>query len=832
MRLRWTLRELRGASSRVIPFILSLAIGVAAIVLVAGLGDSLSRTIRMEARPLLGGDVSVRSSLPLPATIDPVADAFPDVARVDTVEFLTMVAATEGSPPKSLLADLKAVDPGWPFYGALTLDPPRPLASLLDPEGVVVEPALLERLHVAVGSPVRLGATTFTIRGVVTSEPGRLPTGLTTGARVFLARSALARAGLGDTGARITRRALFQVPDEARAAALATWLKDHAGTNARVETWSDAQPSTQRSIERTSSFLGLVALLSLVVGGVGIAQSTRAWMARRLDALAVQRCLGVTTGELQQLALLQTAVLALAGSVVGAGLGVASLAAVPSVLDGLLPPEAVHPFQVGAILRGIGLGLGVALLFAARPLAQAARVPPLRVLRRDVEPLPDSVASAVGSTLVLVLGVFVTAWVQGGDWIVAGAFTLGLLVVAGVVAGLAGAMARALAVLAHRVPVWWLRHGLASIGRPGSGVVPAAVSLALGVVVVLTSALVEGRLFAQVADEFPPDAPSAFVLDVQPAQLAAVSQVLTDHGGERVRSAPMVVGRLAAVDGVPVATLAEGRSDDDRWSLTREQRLTWMASLPADNRIIDGAPFSDAVANELSLESRYAESLGAKVGSRLQFDVQGVPIDFTVTSLRTVAWESFNMNFFLVVEPGVLEAAPHTVLVTATLPADQEASVQDLLAADLPGVSFVSVRSVIAQARGILQKLGRGIQAVGGFTALAGVVILASGVAADAARQGRKVALLKTLGTTRLGVVGVFSIEYGLVGLLAGVLGAAGAVGASWLVVTRLMHLSWRLDGPVVLAAVVLTTLASAVVGVVANQRPLRVRPAEVLRGE
>ncbi|MFN7146681.1 MAG: ABC transporter permease, partial [Myxococcota bacterium] len=481
------------------------------------------------------------------------------------------------------------------------------------------------------------------------------------------------------------------MPDEARAAEVAAFLAAKDPT-IRVETWSDAQPSAQRSIERTSSYLGLVALLSLVVGGVGVAQSTRAWMARRLDALAVQRCLGMTTGEIRTLALLQTATLALVGSLTGAALGIGALALAPVLLDGLLPAGAVQPWQPAAVGRGVALGVGVALLFAARPLGQAARVPPLRVLRRDVEPLPDPPVRAALASLALGGGVFALAWLQARDPVVAGLFTGGLAAVAGVGALSATALARVLGRVARGVRSWWLRHGLASVGRPGAGLVPAAVSLAIGVVVVLTTVLVEGRVFAQISEEFPKEAPSAFLVDVQPDQTDGVVGVLEGAGATRVKSAPMVVARLSAIDGRPVEAIVSERSEDDRWSLTREQRLSYMPALPPDNRIVAGAPFSDAVPNELSLEQRYAERLGATVGTRLRFDVQGVPVDLTVTSLRTVSWESFDMNFFLVAEPGVLEGAPQSMLLTAQLPAEREAGVQDALAATFPNVTLVSVR--------------------------------------------------------------------------------------------------------------------------------------------
>lgn len=828
-------QELRGASARALPFLGALSVGVAAVVLVAGLGDSVSRAIRLEARPLLGADVAARSYEGLPAAFDEVPARFPGVERVDAVDLLTMVAvptAPGALPGRSVMAELKAVGVGWPFYGAPTLVPDVPLDRLLGLDGVVVEPVLLERLDLGVGDTVRVGGADFVVRGVVEKEPGRLPSGLVAGPRVFVGLEGLERAGIGAQGARITRRALFRAPDEATAGALAAALTEVAGAAARVETWSDAQPAAQRSIERTTQWLGLVALLSLLVGGVGVAQATRAWMARRLDAIAVSRTLGLTSAEIARVALAQTALLALAGSLTGVALGTGALTLAPLLLEGLLPAEAVVPWQPAAAARGLALGVGMALLFAARPLAQAAAVPPLRVLRRDVEPLPEPPLRAGLAALGLGAGVYGLAWVQARDPLIAGAFVGGLGVVAGLGAAGAASVARAFGAVAPRVRGWWLRHGLASLGRPGAGLVAAVVSLGIGVVVVLTTVLVEGRLYAQIAQEFPTSAPSAFLLDVQPDQRAGVEALLGEAGATRTRGAPMVTARLLAVDGVGVDVLAAARPEGERWQLTREQRLSYMAELPAGNTVVEGAPFSASVPAEVSVEQSYAEGLGVRLGSVVRFDVQGVPVDLTVTSIRTVSWESFDLNFFVIAEPGVLEAAPQTVLLTTQIAAEREASVQDTLAARFPNVTLVSVRNALAQARGLLEKLGWGIRAVGGFTALAGVAILAAGVAADASRRGRQVALLKTLGTTRMGVVGLFAVEYALVGLLAGSLGAVGALGLAWTLVTQLMRLAWRTDAAVVVGAVVGTALICAVVGVLANLRALVVRPAEVLRGE
>jgi len=828
-------RELRGSMRRVMFFVACLSIGVAAVVAVAGLADSVDRTIRREARPLLAADVAVTARRPLPEVLDEVPAELIS-GRAELREFSTMASrqAAEGSPlGNSQLVELKVVEGAYPFYGDLVLDPPQPLEALLGDDGVVVQPQLLTRLGLETGDSLSLGGEPFTIRGVVLEEPDRAPISLAPGPRVFLSKAGLQRTPLDSTTGRLRWKALFQTPDAASTDALVRWLdgQEQVSSWARIETWSDAQPAVRRGLSRAESFLGLVALLSLLVGGAGVAQVIRAWLARRMTDLATMRCLGMTPNQVARLVLGQTAALALLGSLVGAVLGTLCLMLVPGLLGDLLPPDVVRPFQPLAILKGAGLGTGVALLFAWLPLRQARRVPPLRVLRQDVEPLPDPPLRRATLGLILLLGVGVVSAIQAGSVLVGAIFTGVVAVVGGVLALGARGVATLLGRLGRSLPVWWMRHGLVALSRPGAHTLSAMTALGLGMVVVLGTLLIQDRLGAQLSGEFPEDAPSAFFLDVQRQQWDQVQTDLATVGAERVVGAPMVVGRLAAIDGVSTEELVRDMPDRERWAFTREQRLSFGSELLPHNRIIDGAWASDPDRAEVSVERRYAERLGVGVGSSLTYDVQGIPVDLAVTSIREVAWESFQMNFFLAVEEGVLEQAPHTYLVTAQVPESEEETLRDALAVGHPNVTMISVREGLERASGLLGRLGLAIRALGGFTALAGVLILLSSVSASTAQRARQVALFKTLGTTRLGVVGVLAVEYALVGLVAGLVGVVGANGLAWGVLTQLMELSWRFQPVLSAAGLVLCMLGVAAAGVAGNLGALRARPQEVLRG-
>jgi putative ABC transport system permease protein len=443
------------------------------------------------------------------------------------------------------------------------------------------------------------------------------------------------------------------------------------------------------------------------------------------------------------------------------------------------------------------------------------------------------------TVLALALGIWGMATLQSGSARLGAQFTGGVAFVTAALAGAAFLISWAVRRLPRDLPpLWartWLRHGLAALARPGAAAGGAIVALGLGVLVVLAMSLVEGRLTSQLAAEFPENAPSAFLIDIQPAQWPGVERLLRRSGAQDVRSVPVVMARLAAIDGVRVEDLANraGENGGRRWALTREQRLTYMKDLPADNRVIAGTLWRDPSPQpEVSVEKEFADDIGVRLGSILRFNVQGVPLDLKVTSLRTVDWGTFGINFFLVVEPGALEAAPQQRLAVARLPRGVEQRVQDLLAADYPNVTFLRIREILEKVLKVMRRISLGIRFLGGFTVVAGVAILAGAISASSARRGREVALLKTLGMTRRGVAASFAVEYALIGLVAGAIGAVGGTVLAWGVVTRGFEMPWRFDSLSLAAALAASVALAVLAGLAASFRALERRPIEVLRTE
>jgi len=873
--LTWLVRDSRGARGRLAFFVVCLAVGVAAVVAVAALADNLDQGLRKEAKQLLGADVAITGRRPPPSAVVAAATALPGTRACLLRELDTMAAAANvpaGKLPPSTLVELKAVCSAYPLVGRLTTEPAAPLDRLLGADGAIAAPELFERLRVRVGDRIRVGEGTFVLRAVVRAEPDRAITPFTFGPRLLLGEAGFARTRLETFGSRIGYRQLVQLPGNAsrqQVAAAAERLRAVLGDSPwwRLQTWSEAQPELRQGLSRVERYLGLVALLSLLVGGIGVAQSVRAFLASRLDAVAVLKCLGVRPREAFALYLGQCLLLGLAGGVAGGLVGLVVQQNAPKLLGDLLPAQQIAFWQPWALLRGLSLGIAASLLFAMPPLVDVLRVPPLRALRRSAEALPASRLARAASGLLLVLGTYLLALAQAEDAGLALRFT-GALLVAVAVLALAGWGLRAAAGRLSRLPrPLTLRHGAALLARPAGDALPALVAVGLGVLVVLVAALVERHLTASLDAELPKGSPSTFLVDVQPDQWPAVSALLAREGATEVESVPVVMARIAEIDGVPVEKLAgdddetedadanasaeprrgenqsgerrggEGRSRERqdrerRWALTREQRLTYGSDLPRDNRLVAGKMWSNSKVREVSLEEEYARELGARIGSRLVFDVQGVPVELVVTSLRAVDWRTFRINFFVVVEPGVLEDAPQTRLAAARLPSGREGRVQDLLAQGFPNVTLVDVRQVLAKVAEVFRRLGLGVRFLGGFTAIAGVAILFGAVAAGAVRRGREVALLKTLGFTRRGVASLFAVEHALTGLVAGILGVAGGAVIARQVVVEQLELTWRPFAGTLGGALGLAVALTLVAGLGASARALRQRPIEALREE
>jgi putative ABC transport system permease protein len=835
LRLAW--RQARGGRRHLAAVFACVALGVGALVAVGTLGAGLAVTLAREAKALLGGDLELRAARALPADAADAVGRLAPGARVVAVRELVGMAR---SPARgdSLLVELKAPGPGYPLYGRLATAPPAPLADLLAGDGVVVQRELLDRLGLAVGDPLVIGRATFTIRGLVEAEPDRTASLMRLGPRVLLAPEALDRTGLIAVGSRVRHRVLVRLPAGTHAgetrAELARALVD---PGVRVAAYDESQPGLRRFFTQLTTYLGLVGLASLLVGGIGVAAAVSAFVARQTPTIAALKALGAETRLLVAAYAVQTQAVALAAGLVGAALGVAIQPVLAAALAGVVP-FALEPQPEAATLgRAIVMGLAVTLLCTWAPLAAVRAVPPWLILRQDVAPAPGRGRAWTGA-LPVALGLAALAlWQAGSLW------TGAIFVGASAAAGLALlALARGLVRLAPRLPrsrgLAW-RHGLAALGRPGGHAPRVVVALGMAVTLLVAVALLERVLGHQIDHEQRRQAPSFFFVDVQPDQREPFARLVQREGGTAPTLTPVVRGRLAAVDGVRLTRETverrRARGEEGTWYFTREYVLTWAATPPPGNVLTRGRWWTAAEAAagvRASVEETAARHLGVGLGSRLTFDVQGVAVEAEVTSIRHVDWQSLTTNFFVILSPGALDGAPATWVATTRVPAAAEPVLQNAVVAAFPNVTAVPLRDVLERVAVVLGQIAVAVRLVALFTLGTGLVVVVGALAATRSQRLYESVVLRTLGATRGVVARAFAVEYGVLGAAAGAGGAALAVVLAWVVVRWVVDAPWTFDAVPLVLGVAGTVVLALAIGFLTTFRLLGQKPLPVLRRE
>jgi putative ABC transport system permease protein len=841
VRMAW--RETRGAGRHFAVLFGCVALGVAALVSVGTFAANLDRTLTREARALTGGDVELRSAQPL----DPTARrALDELARggavTTTVREMVAMARTPGRGA-TLLVELKAVESAYPLYGRVETTPPAPLDTLLadrgDAGGAVVESSLLQRLGLAIGDSLEIGSARFTVTGVLVREPDRTGGLVTLGPHVLVGDRALERTGLLQIGSRVRYRTLTRLPATVTARAAADDLARTIGDPAvRIAAFDESQPGLRKFFSQLATYLGLVGLASLLVGGVGIASTVTTFLRRQLATIAILKCLGASSRVLLATYLIQTLALALAGSLVGAAFGVAAQPLLVRALAPFAPFVLEVRWDVATVARGLALGLLAALLCALWPLLGVRGVPPSLILRRDVDERGWRARRPWAAALPIVAGLAALAVWQAGSLRLGGIFAGAALAALAVLLGLSRALVR----LARRLPrargLAW-RQGLAGLDRPGGHTVRVVVAVGLGVMLLVAIALLEANLGRQLAYEQKREAPSFFFIDVQPDQREPFSRLVGDVSGVAPTVTPVVRARLAAIDGKPVTReLIDRRkreSPEKNWYLTREYMLTWASAPPPANAITRGRWWTAEEASarpRVSVEDEAAKYFGVGVGGTLTFDVQGVPIEAEVANLRRIDWQSLSANFFMVLSPGSLDGAPTVYLATARVPADVETRLQDSVVAAFPNVTAIPLRSVLERVSEVLAQISFAVRFMALFSIAAGLVVMAGALAATRYQRLYESVILKTLGATRWAIARAFAVEYACLGAVAGVGGTALAAVLAWIVLRFVLDTPWTLEPEALILGVALTTFVSLAIGLLATVRLLGRKPLSVLRQE
>ncbi len=815
-----------------------VALGVAALVAVGTFATNLERTVRREARALMGGDLELRSSRPL----DSAATA--EIARLERegvtpARLREVTGMARSDAGATLLVEIKAVDARYPLYGALETRPAGAAHRWLGDDGVLVEEAVLRRLGLAPGDPLVIGVGRFVIRGVVVKEPDRA-LGITLGPRIVIANAALERTGLLAFGSRVRHRTLLRLPEGTSLTVARDALAGALGDpGVRLGTFEEAQPGLRGFFRQLSSYLGLVGLASLLVGGIGVAASVAAFLARRLATIAILKCLGATSRAVLATYVLQTLALALLGSVIGAAIGLAVQPLAGRLLAGVVSLTLETQPAYWTLARGIAMGVLTALFVALWPLLEIRTVPPALILRRDVDPAPARRRRARWPLLPIAGGLAGLAVWQAGSLKLGGLFVGAALAALLTLTALARVL-RALGRARPRVVSMAWRQGLANLHRPGGHAGGVVVALGVGVMLLVAIALLQASLARHIDHERRREAPSFFFIDIQPDQRRAFEDLVrAEGGGGPPALTPLVRARLAAVNGEPVTrALLDARKAAGRaglWYYTRDYALTAAAALPASNALLRGrwwTPAEAAARPRVSVEEGAAKHLAVDVGGTLTFDIQGAPVEAEVMSVRRVDWQTLSTNFFVLFSPGPLDGAPTTYVATARVPPAREARLQDKVVSAFPNVTAVPVRDVLERVAAILDRIALAVRAIAVFAVAAGLVVMASALAASRYQRLAESVILRTLGATRGVVARIFAVEYACLGAAAGLGGTVLATVLAWIVLEWVLEVPWTFEPGILAAGVGLTTALALGVGFLATFRLLGQKPLAVLRRE
>ncbi|MCE3027166.1 ABC transporter permease [Salinicola sp. DM10] len=789
-------RDLRAGDVRAL--FVALVLAVAATTMIGFFLDRLDRGLTRQAGQLMGGDIKLERS-------DPFGDDLRDTLRTagltlsDQVDTVSMVSHGDAFQ----LASLKVVDGAYPLYGKLRVDLGEGIverAAGPAPGSVWIAPRLAQLLDVEIGEPVQVGQRELTVSGLIDREPDQSAGFASLSPRLMMRLADLDATGLVRPGSRIEYELLAK-GSPAAVAAVGDLLTRLRQQGVEVEDVRDDQPQLGSALTRAQKYLSLSGLAAVLLAGVAVAMATRRYVDRHLDTAALLRCFGASQRQLAQLFAWQLAWLALAASVVGALLGLVGQAALLALLARFLPLTLPAPGML-PLLLGVLTALAVLVGFAGPTLLRLQRVSALKVLRRELDPLPAS-AWLVVAVASLVFGALL--WLYSGDLGLAAALLVGGLIALVVLWGVGWLLLALVLRLATRFGARGgeasraLRLGASQLARRRQASLGQLLAFAVTFAAMAIITLVRGDLLSAWQTQLPADTPNYFAINIQPGEREGFSDILDQVADTRSALYPMVRGRLTAIDDRPAREAVPAAHRDDN-ALKRELNLTWRAALPESNRLVAGRWFDAdtqvaAGSVPISVERGLAERLGVGLGDSLTFTIGSDSVTGEITSLRDLDWDSFRPNFFVIFPPGVLERYGHSYITAFHLDAAAHGDVLGRLVAAYPGVSLLNVDAILARVRELLAQVTRAVELVLGFVLLAGISVLYAALTASQTLRAHESGLLRVFGAGQRLLSRVQGVEFALLGFTSGLMaallaeGAALGIYAGWLDLAPRLHL-------------------------------------------
>lgn len=839
-RIAW--RELRVGKAKFLFVLLSVAVGVAALTGVRGFSQSFSRALLLQARSIMAGDLSARMFRQATPSEQQQLQGLSRQGVRETVVTETVSMAMVKTDPVPLLVTLKAVDPSqYPFYGQVVLQPAGSLRDVLNDQTVVVDDNLLVRLRAAVGDELKIGGSWFRIAAVILREPDRMTAGVGLGPRVMMTRHAMEETGLLQPGSRATERYLFAFSDKQKVADVRAQI-EKVLPDAQISDFRETSPALSEGVDRATGLLSLICLVAMVLGAIGVAMAMRAHLQQRIEILAIMKSIGARSSDILRIYLFQTLVLGAGGALIGIAFGLGVEYVLPSVFGKLLPLRPDLRFPLNPVLAALGTGIMTTLLFCLPPLLDVRKVRPSLVLRRTVESGDRGswIQWIKGQKLqflaivVIVAGLGGIAAALADSWLVGKWFAVCLAGLLLFILGLSALTLRTLRAFLSRTRLHLhsaLRHGLANLYRPGNQSAAVLAALGAGVMLILSIYLMQRSIIGALRQDVKPTTPNLFFIDISTEELPGIRALLQHQPGIAggLEAIPIISARVESIDGTPVDDV---KVKNYPKRLLRSATLSWTTAVPEGTKVTEGKWWSgEEGGNSLAVVDRVALRLHLKIGSRITFVSGDRQIPVQVTAIYKVTGEhAFARSEFIMPE-ALLRDQPTVWYGDVHVRPDAIPTLERALFAAFPTVTVINVADILQTIQSVVDQITLVIRFLAGFSILSGLIILASSVASTRFRRMREVVVLKTLGATRKRIATVFSVEFLVLGLLAGAVGVVFANVLSRILLHR-MQVVFHRDVSGSLLAIAATAVLAVGTGWIASFRILGQKPLEVLREE
>jgi putative ABC transport system permease protein len=834
LKMGW--RESRNQKRRLLLFISSIILGIAALVAINSFRENLDKSVNSESKSLLGADIVLKSNKPVPATVIRLVDSL-GFQMADEVNFASMIYFPKNKG--SRLVRIKALKGGFPFYGKVITEPQGAYPEYNQGRNALIDQSVLIQFDETIGDSVQIGSLRFAIKGALKKLPGETVVSSTIAPTVFIPLEYLQATGLIQYGSRANYRVYVKTPENFDADAFVEAREkflDHNGV--REDTVSERKESLGRVTNNLTAFFNLIGIFALILGSIGVSSSISVYIQQKISTVAVLRCLGGTSRQVFSIYLLQTMIFGLAGTIAGVLLGILVQYILPFVASQILPVNVAISLAWPAILEGLIGGFIITLLFTLYPLVSIRNVSPLLTLRKDYEENKSLTFSDPFKTLIIIFIItlfLVFIYLQFNNLYNSFIFSISISVVIFVFIGLA----RLLVYVSRKfVTLDWgyiIRQSVANLYRPKNQTTALLLSMGIGAFLISTLYLTQSALLNQVSFSASGKRANMVLFDIQNDQIEAVKRKIESADLPVLQEAPIVTMRLLAINDTTIETMRQDSSGRyDNWALNHELRTTYRDSLTDSEELVAGVfnrRSNDSVF--ISISAGYEESLGLKLRDKVVFDIQGVPFITYVGSIRKVNWQRIQPNFLVLFPSGVLESAPQFhVLVTRVNGSAQSAVFQRDMVQSFPGISIIDLGLVVQTLDSVLDQISFVIRFIAFFSIITGIIVLIGSLNINRLQRIKEAVLLRTLGAPKKTIQKIMIIEYTFLGALASFIGIVLAFFITWIFMITVFEGVYSVSPVGILIIFAALTLVTLLIGLTGNRRLLQNAPLEVLRAE